>query len=63
MSNNKIIFCLGLIIAAMPFLGFPSSWKTTFFVVAGIMLIFVTLRMYISMSTTERNIIDASDDA
>jgi len=39
MSRNKLNLILGIIIAAMPFLGFPPVWKTFFYVVAGVGLI------------------------
>jgi|GEM_PF-1398358 len=35
MSKRKSILWLGVMVALMPFLGFPSSWKTFFYVLAG----------------------------
>lgn len=32
----KLIYSLGLVVALIPFLGIPDSWKTTLFFVIGI---------------------------
>lgn len=36
MSKESIAIVLGLLIALMPFLGFPGSWKAVFSIVFGI---------------------------
>jgi len=36
MSKDAAIIILGFLVAAMPFLGFPSSWKTVFYVLLGL---------------------------
>lgn len=36
MSKHFIIFSLGIFTAILPVTGFPSSWKTFFYVVVGI---------------------------
>ena len=36
MSKDAIVIILGLAVAAMPFLGFPSLWKTIILVALGI---------------------------
>ncbi|HEX9608907.1 MAG TPA: hypothetical protein VGA06_01710 [Candidatus Paceibacterota bacterium] len=36
MSKNAIVIVLGLVVAAMPFLGFPSLWETAILVVLGV---------------------------
>jgi hypothetical protein len=38
MSKRTIVFCLGVFVALLPFLGFPQSWDTLLFVSAGILL-------------------------
>lgn len=38
MSKNAIIIVLGFIVAAMPFLGFPSTWETIILVLLGVSL-------------------------
>ncbi len=43
MSKNKIILFIGLVVAAMPFLGFPSTWKMLFYVLAGGGLILMSI--------------------
>lgn len=40
---KKTVFILGLLIAFMPFLGFPRPWKTAFFVAVGIFLALTAL--------------------
>lgn len=39
MSKNKIVFILGIVLIVLPFLGFPSAWKTFFMVVIGLFLV------------------------
>jgi hypothetical protein len=39
MSRNKTILLIGLLLVIMPFLGFPSAWKTFFYILMGAILI------------------------
>lgn len=41
MSRNKTTLLIGILVCLMPFLGFPSSWKTVFYFVFGVILIIV----------------------
>jgi uncharacterized membrane protein len=43
MSRNKIILLIGILLIAMPFLGFPSTWKTIFYIVFGAILIIMAV--------------------
>jgi hypothetical protein len=36
MSKQRTIIVLGVIVALIPYSGFPSSWKTIFFLLCGI---------------------------
>lgn len=36
MSKDAAIIILGFLVASMPFLGFPSSWKMVFYVLLGL---------------------------
>lgn len=36
MSKEVVLIVLGLVVALMPYLGFPGSWKTTFSIVVGV---------------------------
>ncbi|MGH7141454.1 MAG: hypothetical protein ACREGH_02370 [Minisyncoccia bacterium] len=36
MSKESGVIVLGLIIAVMPLLGFPPSWREAFFIIAGL---------------------------
>ena len=38
MSKELIIILLGLLVALMPYLGFPGSWKSVFSIVIGIVI-------------------------
>lgn len=35
-SKNRLILILGILVALMPFLGFPTSWKNFFYFVFGL---------------------------
>jgi hypothetical protein len=41
MSRNKITLLIGILVFIMPFLGFPSSWKTIFYLTFGVILIII----------------------
>ena len=43
MGKETLIIILGVLIALTPFLGFPRSWETVFFVVAGLGIVAVTV--------------------
>ncbi len=43
MSKNKIILILGILVAIMPWLGFPSSWKDVFYFLAGAVMVIVAV--------------------
>lgn len=45
MKYRRTVFIIGLIVLLMPFLGFPRLWKTIFFVVAGLLLMTLSLRL------------------
>jgi len=38
MKAFSVIFWLGIAIAVMPYLGFPTSWKTGVYLVAGVLI-------------------------
>jgi len=40
---KKTLIIIGVLLLAMPFLGFPSAWKSAFFVFAGLLLLFFAL--------------------
>lgn len=45
MSKQRIIIILGVLVAVMPYLGFPLSWRKGFFLVAGIAIAITAYRM------------------
>ncbi len=38
MSKISLIFLFGIIVAILPFTGFPTSWKTLFYVMIGLLV-------------------------
>lgn len=38
MSKRKTMLFLGILVAVMPFLGIPSSWKTVVYLLSGIFI-------------------------
>ena len=45
MSRLKALFLIGLIVAALPFLGFPQAWDTAGFVAAGALIMVLALSL------------------
>jgi hypothetical protein len=46
MTSTKLIFTLGVIIAIMPFLGFPDSWENIMLFVAGAAIAALSFRSF-----------------
>lgn len=38
MTRSRVIFWSGILVAVMPFLGFPGSWKTVMYVIVGLLI-------------------------
>jgi hypothetical protein len=38
MSKDLIVIILGILVAIMPFLGFPRSWETIIFLISGLII-------------------------
>ena len=45
MIQHKRTFSLGIFIFLIPFLGLPSSWKTTLVVLSGLSLVFLSVKI------------------
>lgn len=45
MSKESIVFTLGLLLLFVPYLGIPESWKSYFFLVAGVLLVLIGYRL------------------
>jgi hypothetical protein len=43
MSKHAYIFITGLLVAILPFLGFPRSWDNVFFAVSGVILMVIAV--------------------
>ena len=46
MRKEKTLLILGVWVTILPFLGFPSDWKSTFFVLTGLSLIYLSYIFY-----------------
>lgn len=51
MINKKSTFFLGVFIFIIPFLGFPSSWKTFLIIFSGIILVLTSIKISIPKKT------------
>lgn len=45
MKHTKTIIALGIVVALVPFLGFPSSWKSIIFAAVGLAIAALAFRM------------------
>lgn len=45
MINKKSTFFLGIFIFLIPFLGFPSVWKSAFVIISGIFLVLMSVKI------------------
>jgi hypothetical protein len=45
MSKRQFIMIFGAIVAALPFLGFPSLWDTALYVIVGLFIIVMAYRL------------------
>lgn len=43
MPKNKLIVVLGVVIALQPFLGFPNLWESYFQIVAGALIVLLSI--------------------
>jgi len=53
MKHTKTIIALGMIVALLPFLGFPSSWKNIMFAVLGLTIATLTFRILAAAQSSE----------
>lgn len=54
MINNKQTFFLGLFIIIIPALGLPTFWKTTFFILSGVVLVFLSIKITLPKRTQKK---------
>lgn len=54
MIVNTKTFFVGLILVLLPFLGIPLFWKTTFTVLFGLYLIFLSIRIELPKKATAK---------
>ena len=58
MRKMKILLGLGIWVALLPYLGFPSSWKTVLFTLSGLAAAVIAYLAYRELSGKEENIFD-----
>ncbi len=46
MIKQRLVFLAGIIIALLPFSGFPASWKKIFFIFFGLLVTFLAYLLY-----------------
>lgn len=46
MRKERTLFIIGLWIIVLPFTGFPSFWRTIFFVITGFLLVYLAYLFY-----------------
>lgn len=52
MIKNRKTFFIGIFVFIIPFLGFPSSWKTFFTIIAGLSLMVVSIKINLPKKTS-----------
>ena len=53
MIKARILLFLGIWVAVLPYLGFPSSWKDILFTLSGLGLIYFSYMLYQEYKTEE----------
>ena len=53
MSKRQWLIILGVLIIALPFLGFPSNWDTIISVIVGLLIIVISYRINLSKVVKE----------
>lgn len=47
MRKEKTLLIIGLWVLILPFLGFPSSWRSVLYVITGVSLIYLSYLFYL----------------
>ncbi|OGI68913.1 hypothetical protein A3A05_01500 [Candidatus Nomurabacteria bacterium RIFCSPLOWO2_01_FULL_41_12] len=55
MSKMRILLVLGIWVAVLPYLGFPSSWKDILFTISGLGLVYMSYMLYQESKTDEKS--------
>ncbi len=56
MISRKSTFFLGIFIFIIPFLGVPSSWKTLFITISGLILVILSVKISLPKKTNRSKI-------
>lgn len=54
MSKDTILFLAGFGVAMLPFLGFPSSWRSVLFVLLGALIVIVAVSLRRELMARDR---------
>jgi len=54
-SKARIFFFIGVWVAILPYLGFPKSWKTLFFVITGLAIAYLAYKLNKDMAHFTKN--------
>ncbi len=46
MIKQRLVFIAGIIVALLPYSGFPANWKKVFFVFFGLLIAFLSYLLY-----------------
>ncbi|HLP86347.1 MAG TPA: hypothetical protein VK153_00490 [Candidatus Paceibacterota bacterium] len=49
MRKEKTLFIIGLWVAALPFLGFPNSWRKVLFLLTGFAIMYLAYLFYLEV--------------
>lgn len=60
MRKEKTLFIIGLWVAALSFLGFPSNWRKVLFLITGLAIMYIAYLFYIEIKARLAKDIDQS---
>lgn len=49
MRKEKTLFIIGVWVAILPFLGFPSSWRAVLFLITGLAIMYIAYLFYLEV--------------
>jgi len=55
MRKERTLLIIGLLVAVMPFLGFPNSWRKVFFVILGFAIVYLAYLFYKQVKARQPN--------
>lgn len=52
MRKERALFIIGLWVIVLPFSGFPSFWRTLFFTITGLVIMYIGYLFYLQAKST-----------